>query len=34
MNSEPGVIKAVNRFVADKAPYLNTAQENWAFTKP
>lgn len=34
MNSEPGVIKAVNRFVAENALYLNTAQEKWAFSKP
>jgi len=31
---EPGVLKAVNRFVADRALYLTTAQEKWALQKP
>ena len=34
MASEPGVVRAVNRFVADHGLYLNTAQEKWGFRKP
>ena len=32
--AEPGVIKAVNRFAADRGLYLSTQQEKWAFQKP
>ncbi len=32
--AEPGVIRAVNRFAADSALYLSTAQEKWALRKP
>lgn len=32
--TEPGVIAAVNRFVADRKLYLFTAQEKWGVQKP
>jgi len=32
--AETGVVKAVNRFVADQGLYLSTQQEKWAFQKP
>jgi SAM-dependent methyltransferase len=32
--AETGVVKAVNRFVADHGLYLTTSQEKWAFQKP
>ena len=32
--AETGVVKAVNRFVADHGLYLSTQQEKWAFQKP
>ena len=31
---ETGVVKAVNRFVADHGLYLTTSAEKWAFQKP
>ena len=31
---EPGVLKAVNRFVAEKAVYLSTLREKWGCQKP
>jgi len=32
--TEPGVVKAVNRFAADSGLYLHTQQEKWALQKP
>ncbi len=32
--AEPGVIKAVNGFAAERGLYLSTQQEKWAFQKP
>jgi hypothetical protein len=32
--AETGVVKAVNRFVADHGLYLSTQAEKWAFQKP
>lgn len=34
LSSEPGVVRAVNRFVADNGLSLNTAQEKWGFRRP
>jgi hypothetical protein len=31
---EPGVLKAVNRFVAQKGVYLSSLREKWGCQKP